>query len=104
MFVMDELFCKFGEAADKLTSSAWFLVIFNAALAVIWVMFGTDQANIFISIITAESVLITAGASRRAQMALHAKLDELVHTSAEAREELVHAEEKSEKEIQELKV
>lgn len=97
------LFDKLGELADKISAHPIFLALFNIGLAGLWVIVGTDVANIFISIITAEIVLIGAGAARRGNVAIHAKLDELIHTS-EARDDLLNIEQKSEKEILEVRI
>lgn len=100
---MNELFCHLGDLADKLTAHPIFLTAFNLALGVLWLSLGTDVANIFISIITAEIVLISAGANRRGQIAQQAKLDEIIHALSDARDDLVHAEDKSEQEIKKLR-
>lgn len=97
------VFCKFGELADKVSANPIFLVAFNALLVIAWISFGTDVANIIISIITAEIVLVGAGAARRGNIALHAKLDELIRAS-DARDDFIEAEMRSEIEIQKLKV
>ncbi len=95
---------KFGELADKISAHPIFLVIFNLTLVALWLVIGTDVANIFISIITAEIVLISAGANRRGNVAIHAKLDELISCQENARNDLVHLEDKAEKEIKELRL
>ena len=95
---------KLGELGDKIAAHPIFLVVFNVTLAALWLIIGTDVANIFISIITAEIVLLTAGANRRNSIALHAKLDELIKTQPDARDELLHLEEAAEKEITERRL
>ena len=100
---MNDLFCSFGELADRLTSNPLFLALFNVALVVMWMWFGVDVANIFISIITAEIVLIGAGATRRGTLAIHAKLDEIIHAQENARDTLMGVESKSEQAIKEIK-
>ena len=97
-------FLKIGELADKISANPLFLVFFNVVLVGSWLTFGTDLANIFISIITAEIVLIGAGAARRGQLAIHVKLDEIIKVQDQARNDLIGIESKSEKVITELRV
>lgn len=100
---MDKLLINFGELADKVSSSIYFLIVFNTVLVSVWLLFGVDQANIFISIITAEIVLVGAGAARRGNKALHAKLDEIIHALKDARDDLMGIESASESDIEKLK-
>lgn len=92
------------EAAERLAAKPAFLLAFNVALLVAWLLYGVDVANILISIVTAELVLLGLGASRRSQLALHAKLDELLHATSEARDDLAHVEDLAEAEIQEKRL
>jgi low affinity Fe/Cu permease len=94
---VDDFLCAFSGLADKLTSSILFLLAFNAGLALLWMSFGVDVANIFISIITAEIVLIGAGAARRGNKALHGKLNAIIHSLDNASDDLIGIEKKSEK-------
>lgn len=89
------------EAAERIAAKPLFLLAFNAGLVALWILFGVDFANIFISIVTAELVLLGLGANRRSQLAVHAKLDELVAATDKARDELEHLEDLSEAEIAE---
>lgn len=82
-------------------SKPWFLVAFNVILVSLWVSFGVDVPNIFISIVTAEIVLLTSGANRRSNLAIHAKLDEVIHATKEARDDLAHVEDLAEEDIEE---
>ena len=90
---------KLSEWGDKISAHPVFLAAFNVILVVAWLLAGTDVANICISIVTAEMVLLAAGANRRSFLALHAKLDEIIHALPDARDELVHLEDKCEAEI-----
>lgn len=94
---MDDFLCAFSDIADRVTSNILFLIAFNFTLVLLWMSFDVDVANIFISIITAELVLIGAGAMRRGNKALHAKLDEIIHSLGDARDDLIGIEHKSEK-------
>lgn len=92
------------ESAERIAAKPSFLVAFNAVLLGAWLAFGVDVANILISIVTAEIVLLGLGASRRSQLALHAKLDELLIATDKARDDLAHVEDMAEAEIQEKRV
>lgn len=92
------------ERAERIAAKPAFLLIFNACLVALWLMFGVDVANIMISIVTAELVLLSSGANRRSQLAVHAKLDELVAATDGARNDLEHIEDMAEAEIQEKRL
>ena len=89
------------EDAEKVASKPWFLILFNVGLVGLWATFGVDVSNIFISIITAEIVLLTLGATRRSNIAMHAKLDELIDSQTGARNDIEHIEDRQEEEIME---
>jgi low affinity Fe/Cu permease len=93
------MFCKFGELADKVSAHPIFLIVFNLALVIMLELSGIDSANFLISIVTAEMVLLAAGAARRSNKAIHKKLDEIIHSLDNARDELIGLESKSEKDI-----
>lgn len=92
------------EAAERIASQPAFLLAFNVSLVALWVMFGVDVANIMISIVTAELVLLSSGASRRAALATQAKLDELIHATEGARDDLEHIEDLNEEAIRERRL
>jgi low affinity Fe/Cu permease len=92
------------EDVEKLIAQRWFFWIFHAILAGAWVMYGTDFANIIISILTLEALLLGQGRARRSELAVQAKLDELVHATKEARDDLAHLEDKDEKIIEEIRL
>jgi low affinity Fe/Cu permease len=94
---------KVSDAGDRLSAHPIFLVFFNAGLVGLWHVFGVDIANIFISIVTAEIVLIGASATRRGFAAIHAKLDEIIHALKEARDDLIDSEKLTEAEIDALR-
>ncbi len=89
------------EAVERIAAKPLFLVAFNVALVGMFMFAGLDAANIFISIITAELVLIGLGGARRSQLATQAKLDELIVVNDKARTDLTHLEEEAEDTIQE---
>lgn len=92
------------EAAERIAAKPAFLLAFNTSLVALWIMFGVDVANIMISIVTAELVLLGVGAARRSQLALHAKLDELIAATEGARDDLQHVEDLAEQEIAEKRL
>lgn len=92
------------EDAERIAARPWFLLAFNGALAAAWVMYGVDVANILISIVTAELVLLGLGANRRSMLGIHAKLDELVHATEGARDDLEHIEDMEEAQIAEKRL
>ncbi len=89
------------EAAERIAAKPVFLAAFNGVLVGAWLIWGVDIANIIISIVTAELVLLGLGANRRSQLGIHAKLDTLVIATDNASDDLAHVEELSEEQIQE---
>jgi len=89
------------EAAERIAAKPLFLIAFNGALVAMFVIAGLDAANVYISIVTAELVLIGLGGARRSQLATHAKLDELIAVNDKARDELKRVEDADEEDIQE---
>ncbi len=94
---------RVSDVGDRLSAHPIFLAFFNVGLVVLWRACGVDIANIFISIITAEIVLLGAGAARRSFAAIHAKLDEIIHAIDSARDDLIDSETLSEAEIARLR-
>ncbi len=92
------------EAVERIAARPWFLIAFNVSLACAWLLGGVDVANIVISIVTAELVLLSLGATRRSQLGQHAKLDELIVATEKARDDLAHVEDLEEKEIQDRRL
>ncbi len=92
------------EAVERIAAKPVFLLVFNGALAAAWLTYGVDVANILISIVTAELVLLSLGANRRSQLGTHAKLDELILATDKARDDLTHVEELAEQDIEEKRV
>jgi low affinity Fe/Cu permease len=92
------------EEVERQAAQPWFLVAFNVVIGAAFVVAGVDIANILISIVTADLVLLGLGAARRSQLALHAKLDELIAATEGARDDLAHVEDMAEAEIQEKRL
>jgi low affinity Fe/Cu permease len=91
-----------SERVDRVTARAWFLGGFNLVLVAL-LLVGLDVGNLFISIVTAELVILAAVTARAGMQALHAKLDALIHATDGASDALMRAEERDEAEIAELR-
>lgn len=87
-----------SEWAEKIAAKTWFLVLFNVAIALGLWLGNVDITNIAISIISGDIMLLLVSGQRRGNVALHAKLDELIRTS-NARNDLVGIEIRTEEEI-----
>lgn len=92
------------EAAERIAAKPLFIVVFNSVVAATWLVYGVDVSNIVISIVTAELVLLGLGANRRSQMGIHAKLDELIHVTSAARDDITHIEDLTEDDIQKKRI
>lgn len=100
---MSDRFGALAESAERASTRGWFVLAFNTGIAALFLWIGVDVANIFISIVTADLVLLIGIAARRRDLALHAKLDELILATGGARDEMARAEERSAREIEELR-
>ena len=92
-----------AEWIDRQQASPWFLAAFLTVVTAL-ALVSIDASNFFISIVTATSVLLTAGGLRRMWAAAMAKLDALVDATPGACNELVRAEERDEAEIEGLRL
>ncbi len=92
------------EAAERIAAKPVFLIAFNVALVAMFVIAGLDAANLFISILTAELVLLGLGGARRSQLATQAKLDEMIAVTDKARDELAHLEDEDEAVIEDKRI
>lgn len=92
------------EAVERILAQRWFFVAFNLAIGAAWVIWGVDVANICISILTLEALLIGQGRSRRHDIATQAKLDELVISQEQARDDIAHVEDLEEVQIAEKRI
>lgn len=91
--------------ADRIEKACGHPVAFYlfTVLFVAGVMIDIDTTNIAISYFTAALLLLTLGPSRRSNLAIHAKLDDMECAIKEARSENVRLEEKTEREIEETR-
>jgi low affinity Fe/Cu permease len=87
--------------------------IVSTLLIIIWAVCGpffhySDTWQLIVNtattVLTFLAVFLIQNSQNRDGMAIQAKLDELVHVSRQARDDLVRAEEKTEDEIESLRV
>lgn len=93
---------KIGAIADRVMAGAAFFLAFNVAVVVLCLV-SLNAGNLFISIVTADAVLLAGATARAAWCALHAKLDALILATPGASDALIRAEERDEDEIVELR-
>jgi low affinity Fe/Cu permease len=105
-------FQKVADRAAKLTGSKW-AFIFAVSLVVVWAAFGpyfrwSDTHQLFINttttIITFLVVFLLQNSQNRGDGALHVKLDEILRSIPQARNELIGLQQKTEEEIKEAEV
>ena len=108
---MNKWFGQFATASARVLGSTW-LFIAMVLLTVVWLavgpLFGFSDtwqlwANTSTTIATTWFVILVQHTQNKESKALHAKLDELLKVSKDARDELMHAEDYSEDEIEELR-
>lgn len=104
----------FNKIASKVSHQAGKPSTFLIALTLILIwsasgpMFSFSETwqlvvNTATTIITFLMVFLIQNSQNRDGLAIQAKLDELIHASAEARDDLEHIEDMSEKEIEEIR-
>lgn len=108
---MREWFDRFTTAVEYAVGSPWAFVL--AVIAVIvWAAFGpyfewSDSHQLWINtsttIVTFWLVFLIQATQTKSTLALQLKLDELLHATREARDDLVNIEDRSAKEIAEEK-
>lgn len=92
---------KFGAAADRVMAGVTFFIAFNLVVAVLCCA-SLNAGNLFISVVTADAVLLAGATARAAWKALHAKLDALIRATPGASDALIRAEERDEDDITRL--
>lgn len=104
---MTNYFSRFASVCAKAAGSAWAFVL-SLLLVLIWAAFGpyydwSDSHSLFINsittIITFFLVFIIQHTQNRDTKAIQAKLDEIIHATQGARDELIKAEECDEQEV-----
>jgi low affinity Fe/Cu permease len=104
-------FNRFAHQISKMTGSAWaFLVALAACL--IWLASGPFLgwsvewnffANTTTTVITFLMVFLIQNTQNRDTLAMHIKLDELIHSIETADDEIIRAEDETDQELAELK-
>lgn len=90
-------------AVEKYSAKPITFLVFNVAIGIGLWMGSVDVTNVFISIITADLMLLLLIGQRVGTLAMQAKLDELIHAVNEARDDFAEVEEKGEEEIDRLR-
>lgn len=92
-----------AERIDRVSASPIFFLGFNAGIVLLGIAWSLDAANVFMSVVTADAVLLGGGSVRRERAALHAKLDAIIAALPGAPNALLRAEEREESEIERLR-
>lgn len=105
---MNEWFRRFSDSASNVLGSPWSFVLASLAI-VIWAIFGPITnyssdwqlwANTGTTLITFIAVFLIQNTQNRDSRALHKKIDELLKTTPEARDDLIDIEEAREEELE----
>lgn len=91
-----------GDRTERLVAGERGFVTFNVVILILLIANAT-VANLFISVATADLVLLQLAAARADRCAGQAKLDELIAAATGARDALMRAEEQDEAAIAELR-
>ena len=94
------LFCRVAELAARPLAQAGFILFCITWLSI---GYGVDTLTLALSVLAITLTQMVLAAQQRDTLALHAKLDELIHATANARDELMKAEQKSTAEIKALR-
>ena len=109
---MNEAFSRIATVSSRWLGNPISFVV-SALLIVIWAVSGpffhySDTWQLIVNtattVLTFLAVFLIQNSQNRDGMAIQAKLDELIHASHQARNDLVRAEEKTEDEIEELRI
>jgi low affinity Fe/Cu permease len=109
---MTEIFSRIASISSQWLGKPVSFIV-SSALIVVWAACGpffhySDTWQLVVNtgttVLTFLAVFLIQNSQNRDGMAIQAKLDELIHVSREARNDLVRAEEKSEKQIEKMRV
>ena len=92
-----------GERLDALLARPWAFTLFNVGWVLLLIA-DLNAANLFISVVTADLVLLQLASARADRCAAQAKLDELIAGTDSARNALMRAEDQDEASIAELRL
>lgn len=90
-------------AVEKLAAKPATFLVFNAVIGFGLWQGSVDYTNIFISIVTADLMLLLLIGQRVGNLAMQAKLDELIHSINEARDDVAEIEDRGEDAIDEIR-
>lgn len=93
---------KLCNTVEKVAATAYTFLIFNCIIAVGLSMRMIDVTNVFISIVTADLMLLLLIGQRVGMLALQKKIDELIHAVEGARDDLAGIEDQGEEAIRKL--
>ena len=88
--------------ADWFVSHPFTVFAFCVSIPISFYLTGVDVTNVYISIVTAMVLFITAAGNRSTTTATQAKLDELIEINPKARNELIRSQEQPADEIERL--
>jgi len=109
---MNEAFSRIATISSQWLGKPISFIV-SALLIVIWAVCGpffhySDTWQLIVNtattVLTFLAVFLIQNSQNRDGMAIQAKLDELIHVSRQARDDLVRAEEKTEEEIERLRI
>ena len=109
---MDETFSHFATISSNWLGKPISFAI-STFLIIVWAVSGpffhySDTWQLIVNtattVLTFLAVFLIQNSQNRDGMAIQAKLDELIHVSQQARDDLVRAEDKTEEEIEQLRV
>ena len=109
---MNETFARIASAASRWLGNPISFIV-STLLIILWALCGplfhySDTWQLIVNtgttVLTFLAVFLIQNSQNRDGMAIQAKLDELIHASRQARNDLVRAEEKSESEIERLRI
>ena len=98
----DRVFSRFSSRMATWTGSHWAIAIVAVLVVVSLLVFGVVATNVGVSLITLLMVFVLQNTENRHSAALQLKLDEMVRVDPEARNEVLGAESRSEREIRGL--
>lgn len=93
---------KVCNTVEKVAATAYAFFAFNTIIAAGLLMKMLDQTNVFISIVTADLMLLLLIGQRVGMMALQKKIDELIHAVKGARDDLAGIENQGEEAIRKI--
>ena len=109
---MNEAFARIASVSSQWLGKPISFIV-STLLILVWALCGpffhySDTWQLIVNtgttVLTFLAVFLIQNSQNRDGMAIQAKLDELIHASHQARDDLLRAEEKSEEQIEELRI